>query len=55
MANSLNSITSTLDLLGKIHKILPDTGGAAEDLHQPDQEEIEDVLANKDTGGNTTL
>lgn len=50
MANPLNSITPILDLLGKELKILPATGGAVEDLQHPNQEEIEDVLVNKDPG-----
>lgn len=37
-----------LDLLGKEVKILPATGGAVEDLQHPDQEEIEDIVINKD-------
>jgi hypothetical protein len=50
MANPLGSITPILDLLGKELKILPATGGAVEDLQHPDQEEVEDVLLNKDAG-----
>jgi len=49
MPNPLSSIVPILDLLGKELKILPATGGAVEDLQHPDQEEIEDVLINKDT------
>jgi hypothetical protein len=49
MPNPLGSIIPILDLLGKELKILPATGGAVEDLQHPDQEEIEDVLINKDT------
>lgn len=50
MANPLNSITPILGLLGKELKILPATSDAVEDLQHPDQEEIEDVLINKDAG-----
>lgn len=37
-----------LDLLGREIKILPATGGAVEDLQHPDQEEIEDIVINKE-------
>jgi hypothetical protein len=50
MPNPLGSIIPILDLLGKELKILPATGGAVEDLQRPDQEEIEDVLVNRDAG-----
>ena len=50
MPNPLRSIIPILDTLGKGLKILPATGGAVEDLQRPDQEEIEDVLINKDAG-----
>jgi hypothetical protein len=50
MPNPLSSIIPILDLLGKGLKILPATGGAVEDLQYPDQDEIEDVLINKDAG-----
>jgi len=48
MPNPLNSITPLLDILGKQIKILPATGGAVEELQHPDQEEIEDIVINKD-------
>ena len=48
MPNPLSSITPLLDLLGKEIKILPATGGAVEELQHPDQEEIEDIVINKD-------
>lgn len=48
MPNPLASITPFLDLLGREIKILPATGGAVEDLQHPDQEEIEDVIINKE-------
>lgn len=48
MPNPLSSIMPLLDLLGKEIKILPATGGAVEDLQHPDQEEIEDIIINKD-------
>jgi len=47
MPNPLSSITPLLDILGKEIKILPATGGAIEELQHPDQEEIEDILINK--------
>jgi hypothetical protein len=48
MANPLSSITPLLELLGKEIKILPATGGAVEELQHPDQEEIEDIVINRD-------
>jgi len=48
MPNPLNYIIPILDLLGKGIKILPATGGAVEDLQHPDQEEIEDIIINRD-------
>lgn len=48
MPNPLNYITTLLDLIGKEVKILPATGGAVEDLQHPDQEEIEDIIVNKE-------
>lgn len=48
MPNPLASISPLLDLLGKEVKILPATGGAVEELQHPDQEEIEDIVINKD-------
>lgn len=48
MPNPLGSITPVLDLLGRELKILPATGGAVEDLQHPDQEEIEDIIINRD-------
>lgn len=48
MPNPLSSITPLLDLLSKEIKILPATGGAVEELQHPDQEEIEDIVINKD-------
>jgi hypothetical protein len=48
MPNPLSSITPILDLLGKELKILPATGGAVEDLQHPDQEEIEDIIINRE-------
>lgn len=48
MPNPLGSIIPILDVLGKELKILPATGGAVENLQHPDQDEIEDVLINKD-------
>jgi hypothetical protein len=48
MPNPLSSIIPVLDLLGENLKILPATGGAVEDLQHPDQEEIEDVVINRE-------
>lgn len=48
MPNPLSFITPILNLLGEELKILPATGGAVEDLQHPDQEEIEDIIINKD-------
>ena len=48
MANPLISIIPILDLLGRQIKILPATGGAVEELQHPDQDEIEDVILNKE-------
>ncbi|MCM8828595.1 MAG: hypothetical protein NC902_04835 [Candidatus Omnitrophica bacterium] len=44
----MSSIKPLLELLGKEIKILPATGGAVEELQHPDQEEIEDIVINKD-------
>jgi len=48
MPNPLSLIIPVLDLLGKEVKILPATGGAVEELQHPDQEEIEDIVINRD-------
>jgi len=48
MPHPLSSIKPLLDLLGKEVKILPATGGAVEELQHPDQEEIEDIVINRD-------
>lgn len=48
MSNPLAPINPLLDLLGRELKILPATGGAVEDLQHPDQEEIEDIIINKE-------
>ncbi|MEW6102365.1 MAG: hypothetical protein AB1630_00875 [bacterium] len=48
MPNPLSSIEPLLNMLGEEIKILPATGGAIEDLQHPDQEEIEDIIINKD-------
>lgn len=55
MPNPLSSITPILDLLGREVKILPATGGAVEDLQHPDQEEIEDIIINKEMGNVTAF
>lgn len=48
MPNPLSSITPLLELLGREIKILPAIGGAVEELQHPDQEEIEDIIINKE-------
>jgi hypothetical protein len=48
MSNPLKSIIPFLELLSNELKILPATGGALEELQHPDQEEIEDIIINKD-------
>lgn len=48
MPNPLSSITPILNLLGNEVKILPAAGRAVEDLQHPDQEEIEDIVINKE-------
>lgn len=48
MTNPLNALAPALDMLSKQIKVLPTTGGAIEDLDQPDIEETEDFLINKD-------
>jgi hypothetical protein len=55
MPNPLKLITPILELLVKEIKILPATGGAVEELQHPDQEEIEDIIINKDTETITTF
>lgn len=48
MANPLEAITPILNLLDRELKILPATGGATEELQHPDQEEIEDIIINRE-------
>jgi hypothetical protein len=48
MPNPLSPIYPILELIGDNIKILPATGGALEELQHPDQEEIEDIVINKD-------
>ena len=48
MPNPLGGIVPIIDLLGREIQVLPATGGAVEDLQRPDQEEIEDIVINKD-------
>jgi len=55
MPNPLNLITPLLEVLGKEIKILPATGGAVEELQHPDQEEIEDIMINKDVEAVTSF
>ncbi len=48
MPNPLSPVVPILDVLGRGLKILPATGGAVEELQHPDQDEIEDVVMNRD-------
>lgn len=48
MPNPFGAITPILDLLGRELRILPATGGATEELQHPDQEEVEDIVINKE-------
>lgn len=48
MPNPLSPISPVLQLIGENVKVLPVTGGAVEDLQHPDQDEIEDLVINKD-------
>ena len=48
MPNPLGHIIPVLELLGRELNILPATGGAVEELQHPDQEEVEDVLIDRD-------
>ncbi len=48
MLSSLRSIAPALEVLSKQITILPASGGAVEDLERPDEEEIEDMLINRD-------
>jgi hypothetical protein len=48
MPNPLSPIIPVLHLLGREIKILPATGEAVEYLQHPDQEEMEDILINKE-------
>jgi len=48
MPNPLSSIVPLLDLIGKEIKVLPAIGGAVEELQHPDQEEIEDIIINRE-------
>ena len=48
MPNPLGPITPILNVIGREVKVLPATGGAVEELQHPDQEEIEDIIVNKD-------
>jgi len=48
MPNPLSPIKPLLDILSREIKVLPATGGAVEELQHPDQDEIEDIVINKD-------
>src|SRR5579871_5157696 len=50
MPPSFPSLTQAIDVLAHHVNVFPATGGAAEDLEMPDQEEIEDALINGSTG-----
>jgi hypothetical protein len=45
----INVITPALELLSKKIDILPASGGAVEDLQRPDEDELEDMLINRDS------
>lgn len=45
----INIITPALKLLGDKIDILPASGGAVEDLQRPDEDELEDMLINRDS------
>jgi hypothetical protein len=51
----LTALTPALEVLSKQIKILPATGGAVEDLERPDEEEMEDMLINKESRMITTF
>jgi len=55
MPNPLSCITPAIDLLGKNLNILPAVGNAVEDLQHPDQDEIEDILINREVEQVTTF
>jgi hypothetical protein len=52
--NPLSVIAPALELLGKNVNILPAMGKAVEDLQHPDQDEIDDVLVNREMGKEIT-
>src|SRR5579863_2112110 len=45
----INVITPALKLLSEKIDILPASGGAVEDLQRPDEDELEDMLINRDS------
>lgn len=49
MQSPFDVLTPALQVLGKQIKILPATGGAIEALERPDEEELEDMLLNRET------
>lgn len=51
----INIITSVLELLSEKVDILPASGGAIEDLQHPDEDELEDMLINRDSREITTF
>jgi hypothetical protein len=51
----INIITPALKLLGDKIDILPASGGAVEDLQRPDEDELEDMLINRDSQEVTTF
>jgi hypothetical protein len=55
MLTPLTALTPALEVLSKQIKILPATGGAVEDLERPDEEELEDMLINKESRMITTF
>src|SRR5947207_6729609 len=55
MLTPLTALTPALEVLSKQIKILPATGGAVEDLERPDEDELEDMLINKESRMITTF
>lgn len=51
----VNVLSPALQLLGEKIDILPASGGAVEDLQRPDEDEMEDMLINRDSQEITTF
>jgi hypothetical protein len=50
MPLQISSIKPAIELLANQIEVLPATGGAVEDLQRPDEDELEDMLINRDSG-----